>query len=64
MDFNLRPKDEEDRAYYEGYDGREAGNLSIFDNPYPDYSKLAQAWAEGYHDAEADLQKEQSEGEQ
>lgn len=64
MDFNLQPKDEEDRAYYEGYDGREVGSLSILDNPYPEHGKLAQAWAEGYYDAEADLQKEQSEDQQ
>ena len=57
MDFTPRPKDDADRAYHEGQHAREIQNLSILDNPYRDGSELAEAWAEGYYDADAQLQE-------
>jgi len=56
MDYTLEPKDDQDQAYGEGYRAREVENLSILDNPYPDTSRLAAAWADGYYDAQAELE--------
>lgn len=59
IDFTLHPKDDKDRAYQEGQHAREVENLSILDNPYPETGgtgKLSEAWAEGYYDAEAEIE--------
>lgn len=57
MHFTLHPKDEADRAYHEGQHAREVENLSTLDNPYRDGTELAEAWAEGYEDADAGLEE-------